>query len=1188
MQDAEAIEQEQASVQERRNRAGFALQLLLVAACFAVLAWFGITLTRDAGRIAALWLPNAFLVAMILRRDWREAAPFLATCLASNTGVGLFVGDALFQAAGLALSNMLEVSIVYFGVRNATGSAPDLKDIRTLGWFAIFGGVLAPAASATLATIVLSLSGPTAFVDTWVTWATSDGLGMLIAAPLIMVLASALREGRFPRGQRLAEWIGLAAAGGLGTAMVFTQSEYPLLFLASMFVLLAAFRLGMTGAAAATTMVATAATIATTFGLGPIHLIEGSLHDKVLVLQLFLICTFACAVPVASALATRERLQSHLKESHDFAQSILDNMREIIFRTDAKGCWTFLNPAWEQLTGYSVSESLGIPTTTYLVRADYEKTLEQYPPLVSGEVDELTLNQRFRRADGEVRHVEVSVRAIRGPGGEFLGTSGNIRDVTDARQAEEALAKSEKLFYTLAEFSPAGIFRTSPNGACTYVNDAWLNLAGLTHEEAMGSGWAKALHPEDREDTERVWTESVVDGREFRTQFRFLRPDGQASWVMVRAAPELGHDGSSQGFVGVVYNITELVEAREELERERSRYKRLADNTSDAIVAMDLEGVCTYASPAIEEISGYKPEEVMGRGVEIPIEGDGLAEIQATYARMFAGEIDRAILTYRVKHRRDGWRWHESSVQLVRNPRTGEPDQTIASVRDVTERIKLEDQLRRARDAAETAARAKANFLANMSHEIRTPMNGVLGFADLLLDSRLNAGQRKYVELIAESGRSMIALIDDILDLSKIDAGQMAVVSDPIDLRETLDGTLQLMRVAAQQKGLALEVSIDEKIGERILGDKLRLRQIVSNLVGNAIKFTEAGHVRLDASLDVAGENEVLAIAVSDTGIGIDTDRLAAIFDEFAQADNSTSRIYGGTGLGLAISRSLADLMNGSLSVASEPGEGSTFLLRIPYLPCAPGAQAPFDQAGSASAGVKTAARRRRILIVEDHEINQLLITSLVEKAGHDFEVAEDGLQAIEKIERAAARSEPFDLVLMDIQMPRLDGLEATRRIRAAGHSATALPIVAVTANAYRSDIEECLAVGMQAHLAKPVRMDQFARVLDIWLPETGRAEGPAAGSDSTVEALRPRYDAFKREIREQLERCEAALPDADGEQLAELMRLMHKLAGSAAMFGEEELGKFATELGRRYKSADTPPDPASYEQAISQARAMI
>ncbi len=645
-------------------------------------------------------------------------------------------------------------------------------------------------------------------------------------------------------------------------------------------------------------------------------------------------------------LARLNRARKQVAQARDVTDAMIGNMREVIFRTDAAGRWVFLNPAWEALTGYPVEQSLGWRTTDLLLPEDRRAARDVYLRLVSGEMTDALLHQRFHDANGVCRHIEVSVRALRTADGAFDGTIGNIRDVTESRVAEHALRDSELRFLTLSDSIPVGLFLTDATGATTFVNRAFQEQSGLSAAQAMGDGWMQALHPDDRAAVARAWPETVRARARSAGDFRFRHEDGSVRWVHTSSAPILDEDGALSGYIGI--NI------------------------------------------------------------------------------------------------------------------------------DISERKALELSLAAARDAAEGAAKVKANFLANMSHEIRTPMNGVVGFTELLLAGELSPEQRRHTRMLAESGHAMMRLLNDILDFSKVEAGQLEIADEPVDVRHKLNNCLQLMSALAAQKRIALSGEVDAGVPAMIRGDGLRLRQILLNLIGNAVKFTDRGGVEVFVRAGGTADAPELVVEVRDTGIGIARAKQAAIFEEFVQSDPSIARRYGGTGLGLAISVRLARLMGGELTLVSELGEGTSFFLRLPARP------ATLSPSRVREAAPRAPKRdgRTRVLLAEDHPINQMLTRAMLERLGCEVTVAGDGAEAVAAVEAAA---EPFALVLMDMQMPEVDGVEATRRLRAGGWDAGALPIVALTANAFVEDVETCLRAGMQAHLGKPVQMAELAAAVTRW-----------------------------------------------------------------------------------------------------------
>ncbi len=380
-----------------------------------------------------------------------------------------------------------------------------------------------------------------------------------------------------------------------------------------------------------------------------------------------------------------------------------------------------------------------------------------------------------------------------------------------------------------------------------------------------------------------------------------------------------------------------------------------------------------------------------------------------------------------------------------------------------------ERRLEQARANAEAANQAKSQFLATMSHEIRTPLNAVLGLNELMLHSTLDSQQRRHAELIGSSGRLLLALINDILDVSRIEAGHLHLTSAPFGVRSAGEGVVALMRERALAKGLALRFEMRPNDDTQLMGDAIRIQQILFNLVGNAIKFTETGTVQLAIVVEpAAGADVTLRLEVSDTGIGIPASAMPTLFDRFTQADSTTMRRYGGSGLGLAITREIVELMGGTIATTSTPGIGSRFVISLPSRRVERSETVP---AAVVASGVATSSRR--ILVAEDNDVNQILINALLTRMGHVVHLVANGALAVEAVRRGS-----YDLVLMDLQMPGMDGMEATQAIRALDGPRAGLPIVAMTANAFDEDRQACLAAGMDDYVAKPIDVEELTRAI--------------------------------------------------------------------------------------------------------------
>jgi two-component system sensor histidine kinase/response regulator len=542
-------------------------------------------------------------------------------------------------------------------------------------------------------------------------------------------------------------------------------------------------------------------------------------------------------------------------------------------------------------------------------------------------------------------------------------------------------------------------------------------------------------------------------------------------------------------------DISELKDVAEKLREAEQRWRLLLDSTDQGIHGMDLDGRCTFINHADAKMLGYLPAEVVGLGMHELIhhshaDGSPYAKADCQIYKVLREGLG-CRLSEEVLWRKDGSSFpaEYSSLPIFYN---GERQGAVVTITDITERKRAEHELRKAKELAESANRAKDEFLANVSHEIRTPMNAILGMTELALDSAADDHQKQQLSTVRSAARNLLGIINDLLDFSKIAAGKLALDGTDFSLRAELGDTLRALAPRAHRKGLELICHVGLEVPDVSFGDAGRLRQVLMNLVGNAIKFTARGEVVVTVS--VASELEVddkisLVFTIRDTGIGIAREKQTAIFRAFEQEDSSTTRKYGGTGLGLTISAQIAALMGGEISVESESGRGSTFTFTIRLA-----RSSRTDVAGLVPPALADGLRvlvvddnetnrkllveprsALRILVAEDNELNVTLLEALLGQRGHRAQFVGDGRAAL-----ALARDSDFDLMLLDLHMPEMDGFEVVRAIREHEHTTRKrLPIIALTARSSLRDRERCLAAGMDDFLSKPIEAESLWAAVD-------------------------------------------------------------------------------------------------------------
>ena len=523
------------------------------------------------------------------------------------------------------------------------------------------------------------------------------------------------------------------------------------------------------------------------------------------------------------------------------------------------------------------------------------------------------------------------------------------------------------------------------------------------------------------------------------------------------------------------FPVAAEVRRRRELEETEAaradEYQLLADHSTDLIIRFDANDTILYVSPSCSRY-GYRPEDLIGRcGFEF-VHPDDLAKVRGLVADLFTGaDVDpHADREQRLRSVDGRWVWFEGNPQVIRDAR-GRPVQFVSQLRDIDARKALEAELERKRDEAEAAAVAKSEFLANMSHEIRTPLTGIIGFSGMLQKlSGLPPEGQLWADRIVASGQALLSVVNDILDFSKIEAGQLELDPHPFDPAAFVVETAALVQAQADAKGLKLATRFEGDIPAAVTTDAARLRQILLNLLTNAVKFTPAGQVGVEVR-HIAAEG-LLRIEVSDTGVGIAPDRLDRMFQRFSQADGSIAREFGGTGLGLAICRSLAELMGGSVGVRSRLGEGSTFWFTV----AAPVAEATRSAEGPAVEAPAYAGAPAQVLVVDDNPVNREVVKALLEGFGLTLTEAAGGAEAVER-----ALGTPFDLILMDLQMPGMDGLAATRAIREGAGPNRGTPIVALSANVLSQHLAASRAAGMDDHIGKPINAAELLSKVALW-----------------------------------------------------------------------------------------------------------
>jgi PAS domain S-box-containing protein len=1029
----------------------------------------------------------------------------------------------------------------------------------------------------------------------------------------------------------------------------------------------------------------------------------------------------------AAAQESEERFRTLFERLPD-AVNIIDPHDRTIIDCNEAAC---------AMNGYTREELIGQNVDILHLEEASQEEKDEFTKRLQTE-GSLKGEKLHRRKDGMIFPVQYGVSLMTFRGRPLV--LGIDRDITERKRTEAVIQAQRDFALRVMSTMGQGLAVTDAEGRFEYVNQALADILGGTPDELVGQSAFDVAVEGDREILRRIHRRTQA-GHTCEDEVRLKRSGGDVAYTLVTAVPRL-FEGKPDGRIAVYTDLTERRQMEEALRESERRYRQIIEGTSDVVYTTDAEGRFVYMNAPATRLTGYSEDELLGMEYLNLVAPKWKRRVQAYYLRQIRGQVRETTFELPIILKSGEERWIEQSVTVL-----VDGDKVIGFqgiVRDVTERKQMEAALAQARDEALEASRLKSEFLANMSHEIRTPLNAVIGMTGLLLDTRLDAEQRDYVETVRNSGDALLSLINDILDFSKIEAGKMELEDQPFEVRTAVEEALDVLAPKAADKSLELAYLIEETVPTMVVGDVTRVRQVLVNLLGNAVKFTKEGEVTVIATgkqLAQPGRYEV-HFEVKDTGIGISEEAQARLFQSFSQVDASTTRKYGGTGLGLAISKRLVEMMGGRIWVESEVDTGSVFhftiqaaaapstgrVSKLESLPKLRGKrilivddnetnryifsrqmdswgmrpiavesgvaalalikqgevydaaildmQMP-DMDGSELAAeirqhvgatalpllmVSSLGRRQedveglelvayltkpvkssrlfdvlvdifaghsarkpsqvmhfkyddemavrhplRILLAEDNLVNQKVALRMLERMGYRADVAANGLEVIEALER-----QRYDVVLMDVQMPEMDGLEATRHIRRDRPSHDQPYIIALTAHALSGDRERLIEQGMDAYISKPVRAEQLVKALEMAVPPSSR--DPEVGAES----LQPEDTMIDQNALENLiamvgegnqalftdlvetlaQEAAHLIPELTGAISAgdavQVRHAAHTLKGSSASMGAATLAHLCFEMEMIGKSGDltgaselAAQIEATYEKAIEALRAI-